>query len=109
MDVLARVERLLTLERTALEWAQAPFLLVVRLYWGWSFATNGWGKLHNIDQIAKWFGEDLHIPAPLANAYAASTTEFLGGILLFIGLGGRVSTIPLVALWRASRQSFSVS
>jgi putative oxidoreductase len=96
MDVLARIEKLLAMERTALEWAQAPFLLLVRLYWGWGFATNGWGKLHRIDEIARWFGEDLHIPAPLANAYAASLTELIGGILLLVGLGGRIATIPLV-------------
>lgn len=96
MDLLARVEHLLTLERKALEVAQAPFLLVIRLYWGWAFATNGWGKLHRIDEIAKWFGDDLHIPAPLANAYAASLTELIGGSLLLLGLGGRVATIPLV-------------
>ena len=24
---------------------QSPFLLAVRLYWGWQFAQTGWGKL----------------------------------------------------------------
>ena len=24
---------------------QSPFLLAVRLYWGWQFAQSGWGKL----------------------------------------------------------------
>ena len=96
MDFVARVESALAAERKALELAQAPFLLAVRLYWGWAFATNGWGKLHRIDEIAKWFGDELHIPAPLANAYAASFTELIGGTLLLVGLGGRVATIPLV-------------
>ena len=30
---------------------QSPFLLAIRLYWGWQFAQTGWGKLHNISKI----------------------------------------------------------
>jgi putative oxidoreductase len=30
---------------------QSPFLLLVRLYWGWQLAQSGWGKLHNIDKV----------------------------------------------------------
>jgi putative oxidoreductase len=96
MNAVDRVAHLLGREKIALEWAQSPLLLLIRLYWGWSFATNGWGKLHHIDQIAEWFGNDLHIPMPLLNAYVAASTELIGGICLFLGLGGRVMTIPLV-------------
>ena len=28
-------------------WAQSPFLLFVRLDWGWQFMQTGWGKLHH--------------------------------------------------------------
>src|SRR5271168_1432480 len=31
-----------------LSYLQSPFLLWVRLYWGWQFATTGWGKMHNM-------------------------------------------------------------
>ena len=34
---------------------QSPFLLVVRLYWGWQFAQTGWGKMHNIGKITDFF------------------------------------------------------
>lgn len=93
IDVVARVW---AIEARVLEVARPAFLTLVRLYWGWAFATNGWGKLHHLDDIAAWFGNDLHIPMPYANAVAASCTELFGGIALLIGLGGRVLTIPLV-------------
>ena len=25
---------------------QSPFLLAIRLYWGWQFSQSGWRKLH---------------------------------------------------------------
>ncbi len=31
--------------------AQSPFLLFVRLYWGWQFMQTGWGKLHHLAQV----------------------------------------------------------
>lgn len=93
--VLGRIAAVLGLEERLLGYAQSPLLLVLRLYWGWEAALNGWGKLHRIDEIAAWFGNDLHIPMPLANAYAASTIECVGGALLFVGLGGRIVAIPL--------------
>ena len=30
---------------------QSPFLLLVRLYWGWQFIETGWGKVNNIDKV----------------------------------------------------------
>ena len=73
----------------ALLHAQAPLLLAVRLYWGFSLARNGWGKLHHIDQIAAWFGDDLHLPFPTLNAWMAGGTELVGSILLMLGLASR--------------------
>jgi putative oxidoreductase len=28
---------------------ESPFLLVVRLYWGWQISQNGWAKLHLLE------------------------------------------------------------
>ncbi len=42
---------------------QSPFLLLVRLYWGWQFAQSGWGKLHNLGRVTEYFAS-LNIPAP---------------------------------------------
>lgn len=67
---------------------QSPFLLAVRLYWGWQFAQDGWGKLHNLPKIAEYFAS-LHIPAPALTADVISGLEFFGGALLILGLASR--------------------
>src|SRR5204863_8135942 len=73
---------------------QAPLLLVMRLYWGWSFFVTGKGKLLNLDKTAEFFG-GLGIPFPKFNAALAGSTECLGGLLLLVGLGSRLVSIPL--------------
>ncbi len=74
---------------------QSPFLLVLRLYWGWQFMETGWGKLSNINKVVGFF-TDLGIPAPVLNAYFVSALEFGGGVLLVLGLGSRLIAMPLV-------------
>jgi putative oxidoreductase len=74
---------------------QSPFLLAVRLYWGWQFMQTGWGKLSDIGKVVGFF-TDLGIPAPALNAYFVSALEFGGGILLILGLGSRLIALPLV-------------
>jgi putative oxidoreductase len=73
---------------------QSPFLLVVRLYWGWQLAQSGWGKLHNIGKVTEFF-TSLNLPAPGPTAYAISTLELVGGVLLFLGLAARLIAVPL--------------
>ncbi len=73
---------------------QSPFLLAVRLYWGWQFFQTGWGKFHRLPQVIQFF-TSLGIPMPAFNAYFVSGLELVGGILLAIGLGGRVIALPL--------------
>jgi putative oxidoreductase len=73
---------------------QSPFLLAVRLYWGWQFMETGWGKLNDIGKVIGFF-TDLGIPAPALNAYFVSALEFGGGILLMLGLGSRLIALPL--------------
>lgn len=74
---------------------QSPFLLAVRLYWGWQFMQTGWGKLTDIGKVVQFF-TDLGIPAPALNAYFVSALEFGGGLLLVLGLGSRLIALPLV-------------
>ena len=74
---------------------QSPFLLAVRLYWGWQFMQTGWGKLTDIGKVVGFF-TDLGIPAPTLNAYFVLSLEFGGGLLLFLGLGSRLIALPLV-------------
>ena len=42
---------------------QSPFLLVVRLYWGFQMMQTGWGKLHNLAKVTDFF-TSLGIPLP---------------------------------------------
>jgi putative oxidoreductase len=73
---------------------QSPFLLLVRLYWGWQFAQTGWGKVTNIEKVTGFF-TDLGIPAPSLNAHFVSGVELIGGILLAIGLMSRPTGLVL--------------
>lgn len=52
-------------------------------------------KLKNFNNIVEWFGS-IGIPFPTLNAYLATTTETLGFVLLFLGLGTRIIAIPLM-------------
>ena len=74
---------------------QSPFLLIIRLYWGWQFFLTGKGKLLNLDRTAGFFAS-LHIPMPKLNAAMAGSVECFGGLLLLLGLGSRIITVPLI-------------
>jgi putative oxidoreductase len=73
---------------------QSPFLLIVRLYWGWQFMQTGWGKLTNLDRIVPFF-KSLGLPAPAFTATAVGTLELTGGFLLIVGLFSRVIAVPM--------------
>jgi putative oxidoreductase len=92
MQLVERYYRLLIRVSSNL---QSPFLLAVRLYWGWQFMQTGWGKLSDIGKVIGFF-TDLGIPAPALNAYFVSALEFGGGLLLILGLGSRLIALPLV-------------
>ena len=74
---------------------QSPLLLIIRLYWGLSFAQTGWGKLSHLDKTAEFFAS-IDIPLPKLNALAAGSTECLGGLLLALGLFARPVAVPLI-------------
>lgn len=74
--------------------AQSPFLLFVRLYWGWQFVLTGWGKLHNLAHVTQFF-TTLGIPAPGPTALFVSCVECAGGVLLILGLGSRLTGLVL--------------
>ena len=92
---------------------RSPFLSAVRLNWGWQFAQTGWGKLHHLDKITAFF-TSLNSPAPALNAHFISGLEFVGGFLLIVGLGSRITALlltgnMLVAYWTADRKAlFSI-
>src|SRR3974377_9844 len=91
MQLAEKYYRLLVRSSSSL---QSPFLLAVRLYWGWQFMQTGWGKLTDINKVVGFF-TDLGIPAPALNAWFISGLEFGGGLLLILGLGSRLIALPL--------------
>jgi putative oxidoreductase len=76
-------------------WLQPVFLLVIRLYWGWQFFQTGMGKLGSIPKVTSFF-QSLGIPFPGVNAYLAGCSECFGGLILLVGLGSRLTTLPLI-------------
>jgi putative oxidoreductase len=94
---------------TLASYLQSPFLLVVRLYWGWQLVQSGWGKLHHLDKITDYF-TSLNIPFPSVTAHFVSGLEFVGGLLLIVGLASRLIGLlltvnMLVAYWTADREA----
>lgn len=73
---------------------QSPLLLAIRLYWGWQFAQDGWGKLTHLDRVAQFF-VSLNLPAPGATALVVASIEFGGGLLFAFGIGSRLVSLVL--------------
>jgi putative oxidoreductase len=95
---------------TACSWTQSPLLLAIRLYWGWQFAQDGWGKLHHLDRVTQFF-TSLNLPMPAQTALFVSLVEFAGGILFAAGIGTRLVSLVLfvnmtVAFWTAEKDAF---
>ena len=93
-----------------IDWLRSPLLLAIRLYWGWQFAQTGWGKLHHLENVTSFFAT-LGLPAPAQTALFVALVEFVGGILLALGLGSRIVAFVLfanmtVAYWTADREAF---
>ena len=80
--------------RTAqhLQWL-AP--LFARIVTGWVFLWSGWGKLNALPFVTQNFRE-WGIPFPEIMTPFVSGVEFLGGLLLLLGLFTRVAAVPLV-------------
>ncbi|MGD0892587.1 MAG: DoxX family protein [Terracidiphilus sp.] len=95
---------------TLANYARSPLLLAIRLYWGWQFAEDGWGKLHHLARVTDYFGS-LNLPAPGVTALGVSIIELVGGILLAVGIGSRLVALILfvnmtVAFWVAEKEAF---
>jgi putative oxidoreductase len=73
---------------------QNPLLLAIRLYWGWQFAQDGWGKLTHLDKVTDFF-TSLSLPAPHLTALIVALVEFVGGMLFALGLASRLTSLVL--------------
>jgi len=77
-----------------MEGLRSPLLLAIRLYWGFQFAQDGWGKLTHLDKVTDFF-TSLSLPAPHMTALLVATVEFAGGIVFGIGLLSRLTSLVL--------------
>jgi putative oxidoreductase len=103
----AKLDRLLA---SLARFVQPLLLLVIRLYWGWSFFIAGKGHLMNLDKTTAFFAE-LHLPFPKANVILAGGTECFGGLLFMAGLFSRLISVPLmftmiIAFATADKEAF---
>jgi putative oxidoreductase len=69
--------------------------LFARIVVGWVFLWTGWAKLNNLPQITQNFAE-WGIPFPQVMTPFVSGVEFVGGVLLLLGLFTRIAATPLV-------------
>ena len=74
--------------------AQSPLLLGIRLYWGYQFVQDGWGKLTHLTKVAEFFST-LGLPAPWLAALMVALVELVGGILFVLGLASRLTSLVL--------------
>lgn len=69
--------------------------LFARIVVGWVFLWTGWAKLNNLPQMIQNFTE-WGIPFPHILTPFVSGVEFIGGLLLLLGLFTRLAATPLV-------------
>jgi putative oxidoreductase len=74
--------------------AQSPLLLAIRLYWGWQFMQDGWGKLTHLDKVTQFFAS-LSLPAPGVAALMVALVELIGGTLFLFGIASRLTSLVL--------------
>lgn len=77
-------------------------ILFVRIALGIIFIYAGWMKISNMDQVLSGFAS---IGIPTALTYLVAYSEFIGGILMILGLFARyagvvLAVIMLVAIWK---------
>ena len=81
-------------ERLSAYFAWLPPLFA-RIVVGWVFMWTGWGKLNNLPFVTENF-VGWGIPFPHILTPFVSGVEFIGGLLLLLGLFTRIAAVPLV-------------
>jgi putative oxidoreductase len=74
--------------------AFAPPLLA-RLVIGVVFTHSGWGKLHNLEQVTRFFAS-LGVPFPELQAPFVACVELVCGALVLAGFATRLAAVPLI-------------
>ena len=73
---------------------QSPLLLAIRLYWGYQFMQDGWGKMTHLDKVAQFFAS-LNLPVPGPTAFMVAFIELVGGFLFTFGIFTRLTSLIL--------------
>jgi len=74
-------------------------LFFMRILLAYAFYGPAMEKWNNMEATIAWFGNaewGLGLPFPELNAYMAASTEIVGVVLLILGLGSRLISIPLI-------------
>ena len=90
--LIARIQDFVQRTADRLSWLPPA---VARLALGVTFVLTGWGKLHSLEQVTQYF-TDLGIPGAAIQAPMVAGIEFIGGLLLIIGLFTRYASVPLM-------------
>ena len=107
---IAKIRRLHDRFASICNRGQSVLLLLIRLYWGWQLAIDGWGKLHHLDRVGQYFAT-LNLPMPAQTALFVALVELIGGIALALGIFTRVTALVLfinmtVAFLAAEKEAF---
>ena len=70
-------------------------VLLIRIALGVVFINAGWMKINNIDMVVGGFAS---IGIPMSLAYFVTYAEFIGGILLVLGVAVRYASIVLAII-----------
>ena len=68
--------------------------LVLRLFFGYFWLETGWAKLQHLDGFTERFVE-WGIPFPALSAALSAGTDFVGGLLLMLGLFTRLTAAAM--------------
>lgn len=71
--------------------------LAVRIVVGWVFLSTGWTKLQILPRMTEMF-RGWSIPAPEILTPFVSGMEFVGGLLLLVGLLTRFIAVPMMVI-----------
>jgi putative oxidoreductase len=73
-------------------------LLLIRIWLGYRMFTASYSSIVGIltspaerEFFRKWFGEELHFPAPLVMAFLAKGAELSGGVFLLFGMFTKIA------------------
>lgn len=74
---------------------QSMALLILRIGFGFGLWISGYAHLTHVPMVVEQFTK-WGVPLPTFNVYVSGITEAAGGILLLLGLGTRLISIPLI-------------